>query len=597
MNQDEDPRADDDLVFQDEADGVSVSDEATPWSVLVVDDAPDVHQVTRLAVAGLTVDGVAIRLSHASSAAEARVWLSGNPDVAVVLLDVVMESEHAGLELARWIRESLGNALVRVVLRTGQPGTAPETKVVSGYDIHDYLAKTELTRTRLHTALTGAVRAYRDMRTIAEQRTGLRKVIDATASLFPPSEAVSLLGRILRQVSSLLLPRESTVFFVPGPGTPAAEARVLAASGRFADAVGQRVRDVVPSAAVEDLERTLATGVDVPTSGGCIYAVRLPQGDTGALYVDGGGTLNEWDRTLVSLYVGNAGLALANAHLWADRDELLTAFARFVERALVGLLGHEDVRAVTRGDHVTRELTVLFLDVVGFTRRTERSTPAEIFGLLNEVFGTVGPALARHGGIVDKYLGDGAMVLFPGGGAAAVAATCEMFEALDALNASGKLAGPPVEIGVSIHAGPVILGTIGYQSRIDITAVSDAVNIAARMQGWTRGLGARALLSEAVASQLSAEGRDALRHFGPLPMRGREALVPIYQLIPVEAPDRRPCIRETRPAFERAVALRTAGSLRDASAAFAVVAAQDPEDVAAAWLAARCRSEAGAGPG
>ncbi|HUS23939.1 MAG TPA: response regulator, partial [Candidatus Binatia bacterium] len=116
---------------------------APPWLVLVADDDPEVHAVTRLAIGELRFDGRPLQILSAASAAEARELLARHPGIALILLDVVMESEHAGLDLVRHVRETMGNTTVRIVLRTGQPGQAPPREVVTRYGIDDYRAKTE----------------------------------------------------------------------------------------------------------------------------------------------------------------------------------------------------------------------------------------------------------------------------------------------------------------------------------------------------------------------------------------------------------------------------------------------------------------------
>ena len=135
-----------------------------PWLVLVVDDDPEVHSVTRLCYSDFTHEGRTVRMISAHSASEARALLKGQAGVALVLLDVVMETESAGLDLARWIREELNNRAVRIVLRTGQPGQAPPRDVVSQYEIDDYRTKTEMTYERLHVLTVTALRTYRLLR-------------------------------------------------------------------------------------------------------------------------------------------------------------------------------------------------------------------------------------------------------------------------------------------------------------------------------------------------------------------------------------------------------------------------------------------------
>jgi signal transduction histidine kinase len=130
------------------------------WRILVVDDDPDVHVTTEFALAGETVLGRSLDFLHAHSAAEAETILARTRDIAVILLDVVMETEDAGLRLVRTIREGLGLSAPRIILRTGHPGYAPEHDVIRDYDIDDYRTKSELSRIRLFTSVATALRAY-----------------------------------------------------------------------------------------------------------------------------------------------------------------------------------------------------------------------------------------------------------------------------------------------------------------------------------------------------------------------------------------------------------------------------------------------------
>ncbi len=161
--------ADDELLFAEE-EGDDHSSVEGGWKVLLVDDEPSVHEVTKMALETFRFEHQKIDFYHAYSAAEGREIMRAEEGVALVLLDVVMESEHAGLELARYIREELGNRETRIVLRTGQPGQAPEERVIVEYDINDYKSKTELTATRLTTTVIAALRAYQYICLLKESR-------------------------------------------------------------------------------------------------------------------------------------------------------------------------------------------------------------------------------------------------------------------------------------------------------------------------------------------------------------------------------------------------------------------------------------------
>lgn len=141
----------------------------TPWKVLVVDDEEGIHGITRMIFRGYEFEQRPIELISAMSGAEARTLLSQHPDIALVLLDVVMETDHEGLQLVDHIRNELGNQSIRIILRTGHPGYAPEAQVIVNYDINDYLSKAELSASRLLTSVVVALRAYRDIRNAQQQ--------------------------------------------------------------------------------------------------------------------------------------------------------------------------------------------------------------------------------------------------------------------------------------------------------------------------------------------------------------------------------------------------------------------------------------------
>lgn len=136
------------------------------WRVLIVDDEPDVHRATTFALSDVSIMGRALEFLHAYSSEQAIATLQQETGIAVILLDVVMESEHAGLELVKTIRQSLKLTDVRIILRTGQPGQAPEIETIHDYDINDYKTKSELTRTKLFASITSAVRAYQQIRAL-----------------------------------------------------------------------------------------------------------------------------------------------------------------------------------------------------------------------------------------------------------------------------------------------------------------------------------------------------------------------------------------------------------------------------------------------
>ena len=149
-------------------DGQRPAADSPCWRILIVDDEPDVHRATAFALNGVKILGRSLQFLDAYSALEAKALLSTESDIAVILLDVVMEREDAGLNLVRFIRNDLRLADVRIILRTGQPGYAPEIATIHDYDINDYKTKSELTRPKLYATVTAALRSYEQIRALDE---------------------------------------------------------------------------------------------------------------------------------------------------------------------------------------------------------------------------------------------------------------------------------------------------------------------------------------------------------------------------------------------------------------------------------------------
>lgn len=170
----------DEIQFVAEA----VTQSTRAWKVLIVDDEKDVHLVTELSLREFRFGGRGLEFLHAYTATEAREILKANSDVALAFVDVVMETDDAGLKLVDYIRNELGNLQIRLIIRTGQPGAAPEKQVIESYDIDDYKEKTELTIDKLFTAVRMTLKAYRDIRTIESNRRGLEHILRATPHLY-----------------------------------------------------------------------------------------------------------------------------------------------------------------------------------------------------------------------------------------------------------------------------------------------------------------------------------------------------------------------------------------------------------------------------
>ena len=195
---------DDVLHLIDDSGAAPEASSARKWKIAVIDDDAAVHEGTRFALSDYNLNGQTLEILSAYSAAEGRELMREHPDIAAVLLDVIMETDAAGLELVEYIRNEIKNETVRIILRTGQPGQAPERRVIVDYDINDYKAKTELTADKLFTSLTAALRSYQQLERMVQTRRGLEIIIDAASTLYDFKSMQRLAEGVLTQLASLL---------------------------------------------------------------------------------------------------------------------------------------------------------------------------------------------------------------------------------------------------------------------------------------------------------------------------------------------------------------------------------------------------------
>jgi response regulator RpfG family c-di-GMP phosphodiesterase len=336
--------AGDNLQFADE----TAFEVAVPWPVLVVDDDPEVHEVTRLVLGSFRFAERPVELICVPSAAQAFDVLRRRDDIAVVLLDVVMESEQAGLDLVRRIREDLANHFVRIVLRTGQPGQAPEHEVIAAYDINDYKEKTELTAQKLATTLYAALRSYRDIRTIEAQRQGLERVIDASVQVFSHQNAREFANAVLEQLGDLVgSQRGALLCAIEHPPAAPAHFRIAAATGDYRDLTGTNADETLPSGVARALRETWRRKTHHFGDDHYVLHFTDRQKNETLLFVGHGGDLTALDQRLVELFCTNVSIAFENLHL---ADDLFDSQLEMVYL----LAGAAETRSQETANHVRR---------------------------------------------------------------------------------------------------------------------------------------------------------------------------------------------------------------------------------------------------
>ena len=311
------------FLFAEDAPAEPQVDRQPPYRILIVDDDEEIHVITKMALNDFQLNGRGLEFVSAYSGEQAQTLLSEDNEFALVLLDVVMENDHAGLDVARWIRETLGNRLIRIVLRTGQPGQAPEEEIIARYEIDDYKEKTELTYRKLVTLMYSSLRAYRELCRIERNRSALEHIIKASAQLFSASCVRDLSRGILEQLVALLTHADTaaycTVDGITATGAEPGNLKVLAGVGQYQEAEGQRLqRQVNPQVIHQLIARDEAVSYMLHQQD--YYGLyRTRDGRYYLLFIQGivkhsnDKGLSDDDQNLLALFMNNTAIAFEHA--------------------------------------------------------------------------------------------------------------------------------------------------------------------------------------------------------------------------------------------------------------------------------------------
>jgi response regulator RpfG family c-di-GMP phosphodiesterase len=346
----DDANASDDWLLDDEParDPIKTSPDERPLRILIVDDELDVHSVTRLALRGVTFKGRPLELMSAYSGTEAFEVMSTCNDIALVLLDVVMETDDAGLKLVGRIREELNNQLVRIVLRTGQPGQAPEQQVIIDYDINDYKAKTELTTQKLFTTVVASLRAYESLVMIERSRVGLSKILEGATNLYQIHSLREFASGVLNQISAILdVGADGVLCLLQGGASgESVSPTVVAATGNFAALNNSETlpRDHQLAAAVAKAFQEKRSQFEHPVD---VLYIHTQQGHEFAISVTPPWPLAGIQRELLEVFCSRIAAAFDNLYLFGQ-------LRKAQEATVVALADLAEFRDEGTGGHVKR---------------------------------------------------------------------------------------------------------------------------------------------------------------------------------------------------------------------------------------------------
>jgi signal transduction histidine kinase/CheY-like chemotaxis protein len=368
---------DDVLHLIDDSGTASEDSNSRKWKIAVIDDDPAVHDGTRFALSDYSLNGQGLEILSAYSAAEGRKLMREHSDIAAVLLDVIMETDIAGLELVEFIRNEIRNETVRIILRTGQPGQAPERRVIVQYDINDYKAKTELTADKLFTSLTAALRSYQQLERMVQTRRGLEIIIDAASTLYDFKSMQRLAEGVLTQLASLLNVDCAGILVLRDNGeSSGSELSVLAGSGCYSRFIGTTTSKALDPDLRELVEAAFQRRKNEFADHRSVLYLRTGSGREVVVLLQAERELSETDRALVEIFSSRLSIAFDNVILYQQLQDANTQLEDRVAQRTRALM------------QANRRLSAQWL-------RLQRAN-----GFKNEILGTVAHDLKNPLGVI-----------------------------------------------------------------------------------------------------------------------------------------------------------------------------------------------------
>jgi len=271
-------------------------------------------------------------------------------------------------------------------------------------------------------------------------------------------------------------------------------------------------------------------------------------------------------------------------------SELTDAYGRFVPHQFLNLLGYESIIDVNLGDQVQEEMSVLFADIRDFTTLSETMTPQENFNFINAYLSRMEPAITSNNGFIDKYIGDAIMALFSDFADDAVKAGIAMLNILTNYNEDRQRVGYiPIQIGIGINSGSLMLGTVGGKSRMDSTVISDAVNLASRIEGLTKDYSVPLLISHQTLERLRNPADYAIRIVDKVQVKGKSQYVVVYEVFDADPAEIRSAKLANLPVYTEAMLLCDRKQFREAGKLFEECLRTNPSDQVARIYLKRCR--------
>jgi response regulator RpfG family c-di-GMP phosphodiesterase len=318
--------------------------------VLIVDDDEYVHRITKLSLQDFAFQGKSMELMSAYSAKEAKKILNEHKDIALIFVDVVMEEDDSGLKLIKYIREELNNKIIRIILRTGQPGQAPEKNVIVNYDINDYKLKTELTADKLFVSVVSALRAYNDLEMLDLNKKGLEQIIKSSTVIFKEKSLTDFISGVLTQIASIIC-LDKDAMLIRASGITAKKQNddfvVQSAIGEYSQYINQNINAIFDQEILASIQNAISQTDCIYTNSSFVYYFKSQLGEESIIYMKSNRSLLELDKELIKIFCTNISIVLDNLYL--DKEMSQT------QKEIIYTLGEVcEARSKETGNHVKR---------------------------------------------------------------------------------------------------------------------------------------------------------------------------------------------------------------------------------------------------
>lgn len=573
--------------------------------VICVDDEPEILDSLEIELGKVLGDDYLIEITESGEEALELLeeLLEEQYEVALVISDHIMPTMK-GDELLKRIH-AISPKTLKIML-TGQADLDAVTNAINYAKLYRYIAKPWQTED-LSLTVTEAVHSYFQEKKLAEQNTKLHQMNQTLEQL---NYAQAALITQLQETETRL--RQFLEAMPVGVGVLDAGGKLYYINQRAQELFGKGITPNTTSEKLSEVYQVYKAGTNQEYPPFDLPIVRALKGENTTaedLEIHQGGKIIPLEVCATPIYDAKGNIVYAintlqditdrkkaeaerkkfieelfevncNLELALEAESKLTDAARhFVPNEFLSLLGHKSLTDVKLGDQVQQEMSVLFSDIRDFTTLSENMTPADNFKFINSYLSRMSPAISEHQGFIDKYIGDAIMALFTGGADNAIKSGIAMLHQLTEYNQHRLNSGYiPIQIGIGINTGSLMLGTVGAQNRMDSTVISDAVNLASRLESLTKNYGVSLLISHHTFLRLQNPTDYAIRMIDKVQVKGKSESVTVYEVFDADFLEIREGKLATLQAFSEALSLYNMDAFCEAMQLFQEVLSINPGD-------------------